>query len=150
MIPNLSIQGYVSYSIGKETLGWSDLLLLSIHLEEMTIPRIAQLVGGVGVFLVLSIFLLHTSSDISIPFPESWRTRPLYIAPTVSDSDNRHLTSAQCKERYPGLYYEADQARAYHQKHGGISESAVDSADQDEGASARLAIINNKVSIDAS
>ena len=53
------------------------------------------------------------------------------------------MSADQCIERYPDLYYEADRAKKFYRR--GISESMVDEADRD-GASARLAIIDNKVS----
>jgi hypothetical protein len=112
----------------------------------MPVPRIAQYILGVSLFLVLSIILLHPSSTVSVPYSDFWRSGPQYIPPAIYDSDNRHLTSAQCHERYPGLFYEADLARDFHKSKGGISESTVDAADQD-GASARLAIIDNKVGL---
>lgn len=111
----------------------------------MPITRPAQLILGLGVLLVVSFVLIHPSSSLSVPYSDFWQTLPTYTPPAVFDSDNRHLTSDQCHERYPGLYHEADLARKFYQRKGGISLDDVDKADQDGGASARLAIINNKV-----
>jgi hypothetical protein len=111
----------------------------------MPITRPAQLLVGVAVLLVVSFVLIHPSSSLSVPYSDFWQTLPRYTPPAVFDSDNRHLTSDQCHERYPGLFHEADLARKFYQKKGGISLDDVDKADQDGGASARLAIINNKV-----
>jgi hypothetical protein len=112
---------------------------------SMPITKPAQLLVGVAVLLVVSFVLIHPSSSLSVPYSDFWQTLPTYIPPAVFDSDNRHLTSDQCHERYPGLFHEADLARKFYQKKGGISLDDVDKADQDGGASARLAIINNKV-----
>jgi len=112
----------------------------------MPIARPAQLIVGLGVLLVVSFVLIHPSSSLSVPYSDFWQTLPTYTPPAVFDSDNRHLTSDQCHERYPGLFHEADLAKKFYQKKGGISLEDVDKADQDGGASARLAIINNKVS----
>jgi len=112
----------------------------------MPITRPAQLIVGLGVLLVVSFVLIHPSSSLSVPYSDFWQTLPTYTPPAVFDSDNRHLTSDQCHERYPGLFHEADLAKKFYQKKGGISLKDVDKADQDGGASARLAIINNKVS----
>jgi hypothetical protein len=111
----------------------------------MPITRPAQLIVGLGLLLVVSFVLIHPSSSLSVPYSDFWQTLPTYTPPAVFDSDNRHLTSDQCHERYPGLFHEADLARKFYQKKGGISLEDVDKADQDGGASARLAIINNKV-----
>ena len=114
----------------------------------MPITRPAQLIVGLGVLLVVSFVLIHPSSSLSVPYSDFWQTLPTYTPPAVYDSDNRHLTSDQCHERYPGLFREADLARKFYQKKGGISLDDVDKADQDGGASARLAIINNKVRVE--
>jgi len=111
----------------------------------MPITRPAQLILGLGVLLVVSFVLIHPSSSLSVPYSDFWQTLPTYTPPAVFDSDNRHLTSDQCHERYPGLFHEADLARKFYQRKGGISLDDVDKADLDGGASARLAIINNKV-----
>lgn len=114
----------------------------------MPITRPAQLIVGLGVLLVVSFVLMHPSSSLSVPYSDFWQTLPIYTPPAVYDSDNRHLTSDQCHVRYPGLFHEADLARKFYQKKGGISLDDVDKADQDGGASARLAIINNKVRVE--
>jgi hypothetical protein len=116
----------------------------------MPITRPAQLIVGLGILLVVSFVLIHPSSSLSVPYSDFWQTLPTYTPPAVFDSDNRHLTSDQCHERYPGLFHEADLARKFYQKKGGISLEDVDKADQDGGASARLAIINNKVRVKGS
>lgn len=87
---------------------------------------------------------IHPATEFSLPFIPSFEDSAVFIAPTIDDVDNRHLTSEQCLERFPALYYEADRSKAW--ASGGISESMVDEAEK-EGASARLAIVNNKVSI---
>lgn len=114
----------------------------------MPITRPAQLLVGLAVLLVVSFVLIHPSSSLSVPYSDFWQTLPEYVPPAVYDSENRHLTSEQCEARYPGLYHEADLAKKFYEKKGGISLSDVDKADQDEGASARLAIINNKVRLE--
>jgi hypothetical protein len=112
----------------------------------MPLTRPVQLLAGLGLLLVISFVLIHPSSSLSVPYSDFWQSQPTYIPPAVHDSDNRHLTSSQCHERFPGLFHEADLAKAFHKKNGGISLADVDKADQDGGASARLAIIDNKVS----
>lgn len=111
----------------------------------MPITRPAQLLLGLSLLLVVSFVLIHPSSSLSVPYSDFWQSRPEYIPPAIFDSENRHLTTSQCQDRYPGLFHEADLARKFWQKKGGISLEDVDKADEDGGASARLAIINNKV-----
>jgi hypothetical protein len=109
----------------------------------MVVPRkglIALTVFGI-VVVVLTAGSLHPTTSPYLGFGNQY---PAFIAPQILDSENRLLTASQCQDRYPGLYYEADRARAYYAKKGGISQEMVESADKD-GASARLAIINNKV-----
>ena len=64
--------------------------------------------------------------------------------PSTRDSENRQLSSSQCIERYPDLYFEADRARAWYASRGGITEEAVDAAEQ-QGGNARLTILDNHV-----
>jgi len=111
----------------------------------MPVTRPVQLLLGLGILLLVSFVLIHPSSSLSVPYSNFWSSQPTYVLPAVHDSENRHLTSTQCQARYPGLYYEADLAKAFYQKKGGISLDDVNKADEDGGASARLAIIDNKV-----
>lgn len=99
-------------------------------------------------FSLVSLAYLHSAQYIQVPLvPTSWRTaaRPIItFTPSPSQSENRQLTTAQCLATYPQLYLEADRARVWYDRKGGISEEMVDQAEQD-GASARLAILDNKV-----
>lgn len=101
---------------------------------------IALIAFGITVLLLTAGSLHPTTS----PYLRFGTRYPTFIAPQILDSENRILTSSQCQVRYPGLFYEADRAQAYYAKKGGITQEMVESADKD-GASARLAIINQKV-----
>lgn len=101
---------------------------------------VALTLFGVTVLVLTAGSLHHTTS----PYLRFGSQYPAFIAPDILDSENRLLTSSQCQDRYPGLYYEADRAKAYYARKGGITHEMVESADKD-GASARLAIVNNKV-----
>jgi hypothetical protein len=52
----------------------------------------------------------------------------------------------ECLRAYPELYLEADRAREWHKKNGGISQANVDDAAKND-ASARVAIIDNQVGL---
>lgn len=93
--------------------------------------------------LLIGIAHLHPGTDFTVPYIPSPTRVIHYVAPALHDTENRQLDRAQCLDRYPNLYYEADRAKRWFS--GGISEEMVDEAEKD-GASARLAIINNRVS----
>ena len=56
-----------------------------------------------------------------------------------------HMTEEQCTNAFPLLYQEADRARIYFGKRGGISKEGVDAAEEE--GHARVVIMNNTVSI---
>jgi hypothetical protein len=60
--------------------------------------------------------------------------------------DHMSMTSSECLASFPRLYVEAERAKRWYAGHGGITESMVRDAYDDEGnANARLVIHNNIV-----
>jgi hypothetical protein len=113
----------------------------------MILPKTIFFPAAATALLLLITFAhLSPSTNFTVPyFPSSAVVVP-YLPPHLSDGDNRQLTRAQCLERYPALYHEADRAKRWYSK--GISLEMVNEADKD-GANARLAIINNKLYVKA-
>lgn len=56
-----------------------------------------------------------------------------------------HMTEEQCTTAFPPLYQEADRAREYYDKKGGIGKRDVDAAEEE--GHARVVILNNTASL---
>jgi hypothetical protein len=98
----------------------------------------------VGIFIIVALTIAHNhpGTAFSLPLlPQSY-TSTLHV-PHPGAAEDRHLTNEQCLARYPDLYLEADRAKQWYERKGGISKEAVDAA-EGEG-NARLVILNNKV-----
>lgn len=105
--------------------------------------------------LILTSLLLYRSDIPSDSFsPSTWLPHssssslsPLSAQARNVTTENRHLTFEQCGEQFPLLYREADRAREWYAQKGGISLEDVDKSE--EHGNARVAVIKNKVGIDA-
>ena len=95
-----------------------------------------------AILAIVGLQLLGHQVGYQIPLLPSSSRPQFTVASTFDDVDNLQLNSEQCTSQFPDLYLEADRARKYFK--GGISSHMVDNAEKD-GASARVAIINNKV-----
>jgi hypothetical protein len=93
----------------------------------------------------VTVGLLSWNIDVPLLLPSGYRKRPITL-PHLAQSEDRHLPTSECLNRYPDLYIEADRAEQWYNKRGGISEEMVDSAEKD-GSNARLTILNNIVSL---
>jgi hypothetical protein len=94
---------------------------------------------------------LHPSTPFQVPYiptlsPSIHPTVDL-TPPPLTSANNRQLTHQQCLDTYPELYLEADRARDWYKRKGGISAQDLEDAGWDEGASARIAIIGNQVGV---
>ncbi len=61
-------------------------------------------------------------------------------------SENSSLTTADCAEYFPELFCEADRAKQWWLRRGGITEEMVEAAESDN-AQARVLLLRNKVRI---
>jgi hypothetical protein len=111
-------------------------------------PPSTKLLILTGITLLISLLTLahlHPSTSFKLPFlPSPWRTQPHIPVSANPNPNNRQLSYSQCQVYYPDLYLEADRARDWHRANGGISLEDVEKAGLEE-ASARVAIIDNKV-----
>ena len=90
---------------------------------------------------------IHPAVPFTLPLIPSPYSIPQHISNyTPTEAEDRQLSSEECITRYPELYYEADRARDWHRRRGGISKKAVDGAEHD-GGNARLVILDNQVSL---
>jgi hypothetical protein len=111
-------------------------------------PQLSQatrkhvIIGTTGVLVLLSLLSYwHTQPRVaSGPYVE-------YDTPligTASLGENLHLSQEQCKAVYPSLYHEADRARRWTMKHGGLKLNDLEQAEK--AGAARVVIYDNKVS----
>lgn len=94
----------------------------------------------------LTIAIVQLSSSKSIPLPYSMESSALsqYFDPAM----NRHLTAEQCEATFPGLNKEAERAKEFWLKRGGIKEQDVQRAqDGVENIGVRVLIADNRMYI---
>ena len=115
---------------------------VSIALPLLTPLRLALVTLLILACALISLAHFHPDANFSITFHPSPPFHP-HIS-SVSEPENRHLSAAQCLDRYPELYLEADRARDWYSRKGGITKAQVDEAEQE--GQARLVILDNKVS----
>ena len=111
------------------------------HLNQTSRKQvIISLTGGL-VTLALLIYL-HVQEEVTSG-PRVEYDHPLIG--TASLGENLHLSQEQCKAVYPSLYHEADRARRWTMKHGGLKLSDLEQAEK--AGAARVVIYDNKVGL---
>nr|XP_018999118.1 uncharacterized protein I203_08319 [Kwoniella mangroviensis CBS 8507]OCF62579.1 hypothetical protein I203_08319 [Kwoniella mangroviensis CBS 8507] len=115
----------------------------------MAFPRFSLELYIIAVVVICVFSLIQTLRNPTLTRPSlSLLPKPDYGVninpPDPAQSENRHLDQAQCMERYPKLYHEADRARKWYQSKGGITKAMVDLSETDSG-NARLVILNNRL-----
>jgi hypothetical protein len=100
------------------------------------------ILGAAGILVFLSLLSYwHTQPRLSLGPVVEYDTA---LIGTAGLGDNLHLSQEQCKAVYPSLYHEADRARRWTMKQGGLKLDDLDRAEK--AGAARVVIYGNKAS----